>query len=255
MRIGLVFAGGGGKGAYHIGVWRALEELDLTQYVTQLSGTSIGAFNASLFLTRNYDEAERIWLEIERYKLAPLKYKWLLNPIKLKEISSKHYLKAFIQEHIIFDKIRSSSIRLSAAVTGLKGLQLPRHKVIHLNPLSEEEIIDWLTASCTIPVFHKGEKIDDTYYYDGGITTRAPIEGLDFERLDYVIVVHLDDFARLNFMKYRHSKIVNIFPSKYQGLLIKGTYGFTPELAKVRIELGYNDAKKKLRYIQEYKYD
>lgn len=52
MKIGLVFAGGGGKGAYHIGVLKAMEELNLAQYVTQISSTSIGAFN----VTSNYQK-------------------------------------------------------------------------------------------------------------------------------------------------------------------------------------------------------
>lgn len=251
MRIGLVFAGGGGKGAYHIGVWKALDELKLTQYVTQVAGTSIGAFNASLFLMRSYAEAEQIWCNIKRYKIAPLKYKWLLNPMLFKEISPKHYLKAFIQEHIDFEVIRKSFISLSVAVTGLNGVQLPRYKIVQLNSLSDNEMIDWIAASCTIPIFHKGEKIDNVYYYDGGITTRAPIEGVDFDQLDHIIVVHLDKFAKFNFMKYRHPKIVNVFPSKYQGLLVKGTYGFTPELAQTRIELGYRDGLNKFRLLQE----
>ena len=34
MKIGLVLAGGGGKGAYELGVWKALDELKLTKYIT-----------------------------------------------------------------------------------------------------------------------------------------------------------------------------------------------------------------------------
>ena len=30
MKIGLVLAGGGGKGAYELGVWKALKQLKLT---------------------------------------------------------------------------------------------------------------------------------------------------------------------------------------------------------------------------------
>ena len=48
--IGLVFAGGGGKGAYQIGVWRAVRELQLEQHIAVAAGTSVGALNAALFL-------------------------------------------------------------------------------------------------------------------------------------------------------------------------------------------------------------
>ena len=42
-KLGLVLAGGGGKGAYEIGVWQALRDLGLEQSVTAVSGTSVGA--------------------------------------------------------------------------------------------------------------------------------------------------------------------------------------------------------------------
>ena len=60
-RIGLVFDGGGAKGAYQIGVWRALRETGLEQYVTDIAGTSVGGLNAALFVKGDLEEAERIW--------------------------------------------------------------------------------------------------------------------------------------------------------------------------------------------------
>lgn len=40
--IGLVLCGGGGRGAYQIGVWQALNELGLDRYINGVSGTSAG---------------------------------------------------------------------------------------------------------------------------------------------------------------------------------------------------------------------
>ena len=39
MKIGLVLSGGGGKGAYELGVWKALKELNLNKYISVFSGT------------------------------------------------------------------------------------------------------------------------------------------------------------------------------------------------------------------------
>ena len=44
--IGLVLAGGGGKGAYQVGVLKMLQEQGLLEDVTAISGASIGAVNA-----------------------------------------------------------------------------------------------------------------------------------------------------------------------------------------------------------------
>ena len=50
QKIGLVLGGGGGKGAYQIGVWKALREYKIDKYITYLSGTSIGSLNSLCFL-------------------------------------------------------------------------------------------------------------------------------------------------------------------------------------------------------------
>ncbi len=62
-KIGLVLDGGGGKGAYQIGVWQALKETGLDRYVTDIAGTSVGGLNAALFVKGNLEEAEAIWAE------------------------------------------------------------------------------------------------------------------------------------------------------------------------------------------------
>lgn len=47
--IGLVLSGGGAKGAFQAGVWKAMCELGLADRVRVISGTSVGAINAAAF--------------------------------------------------------------------------------------------------------------------------------------------------------------------------------------------------------------
>lgn len=60
--LGLVLSGGGAKGAYEVGVWQTLQEMELAQDVAAISGTSVGALNAALFAVRP-EAAEELWLE------------------------------------------------------------------------------------------------------------------------------------------------------------------------------------------------
>ena len=60
-KIGLVFDGGGGKGAYQVGVWKALKEAGLDKCVTAIAGTSVGGLNAALFVKGDLKLAEKIW--------------------------------------------------------------------------------------------------------------------------------------------------------------------------------------------------
>ena len=48
QETGLVLAGGGGKGAYEVGVWKALNEYGFAKKITTISGTSVGGLNSAL---------------------------------------------------------------------------------------------------------------------------------------------------------------------------------------------------------------
>ena len=45
-KVGLVLSGGGAKGAYHVGVVRALNEMNIG--IDMISGASIGALNGAV---------------------------------------------------------------------------------------------------------------------------------------------------------------------------------------------------------------
>jgi len=46
QNVGLVLSGGGAKGAYEVGVWKALTDVGITDRISVISGTSVGALNA-----------------------------------------------------------------------------------------------------------------------------------------------------------------------------------------------------------------
>ncbi len=60
--IGLVLSGGGAKGAFQAGVWKAMYELGLANRVRVISGTSVGAINGAAFATlRDPEKLCRFW--------------------------------------------------------------------------------------------------------------------------------------------------------------------------------------------------
>lgn len=62
--VGLVLAGGGAKGAFQAGVWKAMWELGIAQRVKVISGTSVGAINgAALAVLGEPDMVRDIWLK------------------------------------------------------------------------------------------------------------------------------------------------------------------------------------------------
>ena len=60
---GLVLEGGGAKGAYQIGAWKALREEGVK--IKGISGVSVGALNGALICMDDFERAEEIWKNIE----------------------------------------------------------------------------------------------------------------------------------------------------------------------------------------------
>jgi hypothetical protein len=72
-RIGLVLGGGGAKGAYQIGCWKALRESGIVNF-DAVAGTSVGALNAVLIAQDEFGKAESIWHDMSFGRV--LRFRW-----------------------------------------------------------------------------------------------------------------------------------------------------------------------------------
>ena len=59
MKRAIVLSGGGSKGAYQIGVWKALRKLNISYDI--VTGTSVGALNSILLVQKSYLKALWLW--------------------------------------------------------------------------------------------------------------------------------------------------------------------------------------------------
>lgn len=206
--IGLVFAGGGGKGAYQIGVWKYLHDNHLDQYVRAVSGTSVGALNAALFVGGNLKDAEELWLNIEPSQiLTPKSIKDWLDDTDV--LSAGAFIKAFNAHTFssIADRVTRTAIhsiedfqvwmnRNKKGLFSREGLITLIHKGVDfleinkssvpcyatclrmpdllierfdLRNYTNSEIESLLLASSAIPLIFNSVKFHGREYYDGGI--------------------------------------------------------------------------------------
>lgn len=96
-RVGLVLSGGGAKGAYEIGVWKALKEMEATKCIDKIVGTSVGALNAVLLDACGIAKAEEIWINLKQDDLLHLGWEKYF----FKDIDGKDSKNIIISEIII----------------------------------------------------------------------------------------------------------------------------------------------------------
>lgn len=262
-KLGIVLDGGGGRGAYQIGVWKYLKESKLYNSISAISGTSVGGLNSCLFALDEYNLAETIWTQKIQDKILSI-------DIDIKEICGKIALQFGIQNFVPGASIISFFTMLSTrGYFSRKGLIEIIDEYINLNELSKmefpiyatcvelplfetryfklngydtETIKKILLATSAIPIIFPKEEIEGKYYYDGGIKDNSPITPLYEEGCTDIIVIHL---KADEILKDRREgvNIYEICPQEDLGNFFKGTLDFSTEGAYRRIEQGYIDAK------------
>ena len=257
-RIGLVLDGGGGKGAYQIGVWKAMREFGLDKQVAAVAGTSVGGLNAALFVQGDYDLTYHIWSdEISR-----------IRPHRL-----QMDLEELIDQYIDFSAIQNSPIDcfLATHSTGQSGSYCeptPDGRAIekyvngemtyyNLRVLSEQDC-QILFRTCTtckavmlatssLPLLCRQVLINGRFYKDGGWGDNCPVYPLSWQEAgcDTILVVHLSHLKTAEKEQYPGVRILEIVPnvsSQEMGLL-SGTLNFKPEHARLLMEAGYRDSR------------
>lgn len=72
---GLVLDGGGARGAYQIGAWKALKEAGVK--IAAVAGTSVGALNGALICMDEVERAEKIWSEMKFSHIMSVDDEWM----------------------------------------------------------------------------------------------------------------------------------------------------------------------------------
>ncbi len=249
---GLVLAGGGAKGAYQMGAWKALREMNIR--FEAIAGVSIGSINGALIAQGDYDKAMEMWQSVSIDKGVNIT-ETLPDPDNLfskknwgalfKEVIKKggidaspmgSYIKAYIDE----TKIRENKIPLGIVTVQLNqkasGLEL------FIDDIPEGELVDYLLASSSIPLVTnigpEGEK-----YLDGGVYDNTPVMTLRKRGYNKLIVIDIANIKGVAYnLNFANSQVVYIKP--YDTDDLGAAFDFDPELNKTRMQLGYLDTKK-----------
>lgn len=255
VKIGLVLAGGGGKGAYHIGVWRALKEYEIDQHIVAISGTSVGALNGALFTSTSIIEAANVWSSISPDKILTFNISGINRifrkqgfnlPLQIIEkfanrgIFSRNGLTRIIKDSVNLSDINKNSMLVYATAYDEKQRQ-PYYFL--LNQLNDEDKLRALLASSALPFIFDPVQINGKTFWDGGLIDNTPLLPVYDLGCSLILVVHLNRSTIIDSSNYPGAKIVEIFPRSSLGDFIDGTLDFSPSNAHKRMRQGYEDAK------------
>lgn len=242
MKTGLVFSGGGARGAYEIGVWKALEELNIK--CDLVTGVSIGSINAALYVEGNLDKAINLW--------KTMGYSTVFSnsiPENKKELT-KTYIKSLksgglepdnlrknLYKNLDIDKIYESNIDY-----GLGTTLFPKLKKVDLTKkeIKKEEFIDFLVASSTVYPFFKVKEIDNMKYIDGGYKDSIPIDLAYKMGANKLIIVNISVLEKRYKPDKNNMMITYIKPKNKIGSPLV----FDKNIAICDLEYGYNDTMK-----------
>lgn len=243
---GLALEGGGTKGAYHIGVLKAITELGIN--VTCVVGASIGAVNGALFAQGELDTLAKFWENITADDIITLPVDMTQNIFDFKNISvfldevRKHkglditpfenLLKSLVNE----DKLRRGTIDFGLVtwrVTGNEGEHL------FLADIPWGMLCDYIIASCCLPVF-KARNINDSVYLDGGLVNNLPVNMLVEKGIKNIISVEVGGIGIRKKISAAGCNVINIRCNDS----VIGLLDFEKDKILEAQKLGYFDAMK-----------
>lgn len=264
---GLVLEGGGAKGAYHVGAFKALRELGIE--IGGIAGTSIGAINGAMMVQGDYDLLERLWYSVNSYELFDLDEKAILDlkNFNLQEINFSYLLhqskEILANRGLDTTRIRElfntyvdeEKVRSSATEFGIVTVDLTDKKPVEMfkENIPQGKMTDFLIASANLPAF-RIEEMDGKKYLDGGFYNNLPIDLLAKKGYREIIAVRTMAVGVVRRVRDKNVKITYIQPAEgtLGGML--DSLDFNMEKADQLIKLGYYDTMKVFKKLKGFRY-
>lgn len=258
----LVLSGGGAKGVYHLGVWKALRELGID--VHAFIGTSIGAVIAGLLAQDREDSlddlSESITMDSVIVLPEPFAGKESKNAGREYLSRARELFRSLLDNKgldtsplrcLLASRIDEKTIRNSGKDLGIVTINLsdlaPRE--IFIEEMEEGSIIDYLMASAAFPGFHQPD-IKGNKYMDGGVYDNIPYRMARQRGYRRIIVSDISGLGRNRRPEIEGSLTVYIKNSINMG----GVLDFNRQFMKDFEKLGYLDTMRVFGRMKGYSF-
>lgn len=267
MKYGLVLEGGGARGAYHIGVVKALLENGIE--IGAVTGTSIGALNAAFIAENEFETAYEMWNNISFNDLFDIENEKVQNAMDANlDINTVRYLtkklnkaikekgidtlkiRKILEEKISEEKLRKSDIKLGVVVYCLSDV---KGEELLIDDMEEGKVVDYLMASSNLPVFQR-VRFNNKSYLDGGVYDNCPVNLI--EKAGYKEAYVVRTYKRIRIRGYRD--IVKKGDIKMHMIepvdTLPNILNFDTKTLQKQIVLGYFDGIKAVKKLDGIRY-
>ena len=248
---GLILDGGGARGAYQIGAWKALVEAGVK--VCAVSGTSVGALNGALVAMGDVEKAEKIWNEMTFSTVMNVDDAWMDGLFhkenSMRDILNKAIhliseggidiapLRKLIHENVDEQYIRESDVELCITTFSLSHM---RKIDLSIHEIPKGLLEDFLLASAYLIGF-KNERLHGQKYVDGGVVDNFPIKALIDRGYKDFIQIRIYGPGIVPRVKLGEEVTLHeISPKVNLGSIIE----FQNKRSRQNVKMGYYDAKR-----------
>ncbi len=254
----LILTGGGTKGAYQVGAWKALRKLGIG--ISAVAGTSIGAINAAFVVQGEVEKLEQLYDDVEIGDVIETnaeigENKNLFNIenivrvardfIKQKGLDNEP-LKKLLDRNLDVHKIYASDVDFGMVTYSIKN---NKPVEIFREDIPEEEFINYLLASACFPIY-KAQKIGENTFLDGGLYDNMPINMMIKKGYKRFIVIELPGRNVKRGLIKKDVSIKLIRPDESLG----GVFEFNRDRIKKNTKLGYLDTLRAFCALQGHRY-
>ena len=223
--VGIVLAGGFAKGAYQVGILKAIKEFFSCDQINYVSASSIGVLNTYAFMLDKIDVAEKIWLNLD---------------FKGARSFARRYLQSSYISDTIDKLVGESGAPKSCMYIACFNCTKVKLNYINLRDVYQDDIRSYLRASVTMPMISNAVDISGMKYVDGGLIDNIPVRPLMKHPLDYAIVIHFDNDNYIFENDYFDSRLIKI--NFMDEKVIKTSLAFDRDSISYMLRAGYEES-------------
>ncbi len=174
-------SGGGARGAYEVGVLKAL--LERGPPISIAGGVSVGALNAVLLATGQVEQLAETWQNLSTLQVyRPRLDLWRVT--SWNSVMNNRGLVSRLKDEVQWSRLASSRVRVFISAT---NITLRRNEIFTNSEITFRHVL----ASAAIPILFSPVRLGQYWYVDGAFSLLRPLKPLVKAGADRIFAVFL----------------------------------------------------------------